>query len=239
MQNIKFAVAIPTISSYRTLPAAIESVIQQDVSTDLLLIQNGSPPAPICDEYEKKGVSVYRPGENLGCSASWNYAMNWAWERGHDKIFLMNDDFYMLDGDILQGIQNAILDNPQAHYHLDGFSAVCITKDMWNLVGNFDEGFYPAYFEDNDYYNRSMIHNIKWDLLPANIRHDHSSSVRSSAFLTMMNSRSFLLNKKRFIAKWGGPPHAETFKEPWDGKEPAMGNVKDLLREMGWTKFYE
>jgi GT2 family glycosyltransferase len=235
---MSFAVAIPTVTSVDTIDEAVISVLNQDVEAELLIIQNGSPVSEKCDAWEKKGIEIYRPDFNLGCSASWNYACRWAFQNGHDKIFLMNDDFELLDTDIFSKINQAYIDNPNAHYHLWGFSAVSISKDLFEKVGPFDEGFWPAYFEDNDYYQRSLRVGVEWiGIQDINVVHNGSSSVRSSVALTLINETTFTLNKQRYIAKWGGEPHFEKFEQPWDGNEPTFLNVRDLLKNKGWNHF--
>lgn len=233
-----FAVSMPSIAAPDALLQTIESVRFQNVETDILVVQNGSAVEDACNALEKEGVTIHRPGENLGCSGSWNYACKWAWEKGYDKIFLMNDDFLIREADGLQRIIDAIEENPNAHYHFAGFTSVCIRKELWDLVGEFDEGFWPAYYEDNDYYTRSIRLGIDWKIVPVEWYHYGSLSLRRSPYLNMLNSRSFPLNQKRYIAKWGGLPEHETFREAWNGEEPLVG-VRKQLEEMGWTKWYD
>lgn len=235
---MKFAVSMPSIAAPDALLQTVESVRFQNIDTDILVVQNGSAVEEACNSLEKEGVTIYRPGENLGCAGSWNYACKWAWEKGYDKIFLMNDDFLIREADGLQRIIDAIEENPNAHYHFAGFTSVCIRKELWDLVGEFDEGFWPAYYEDNDYYTRSVRLGIDWKIVPVEWFHYGSLSLRRSPYLSMLNSRSFPLNQKRYIAKWGGLPEHETFSVEWNGGEPQPG-VRSQLESMGWNKWYD
>jgi GT2 family glycosyltransferase len=233
-----FAVAMPSIAAPDALIQTVAAVKDQTVDTDVLVVQNGRTVGEACAQLEKEGVTIYRPGENLGCTGSWNYACRWAWEKGYDKVMLLNDDFIIQDQQGLQYIIDAIEENPMAHYHFAGFTSVCIRKELWDMVGEFDEGFWPAYYEDNDYYMRSILLGIEWKIVDVKWFHYGSLSLRRSPNLNMLNTRSFPLNKKRYLAKWGGLPTEETFLIPWNGGEPLPG-VKELLRQMGWNNWYD
>lgn len=233
-------IVIPTVSSVSTLDTAVRSVLNQEYETEILLVQNGDAVSEKCAEWEKlDNVFVHRPYFNLGCSASWNVGCEFMFDRGHDKTFLMNDDFELLDTDILTKIDKAYEDFSEAHYHLWGFSAVSVSEDLYEKVGGFDEGFWPAYYEDNDYYYRSVNLGIRWEgITNIHVNHITSSSTQSSPWLNRLNSKTFPLNHARYVAKWGGDPHHETFTEPWNGKEPTFGKTRELMSEMGWTEWY-
>jgi GT2 family glycosyltransferase len=235
-----FAIGIPTIAAPDALVQTVEAVLAQDVETDIVLIQNGIAVDDACKELESKNenVRVINPYFNMGCSASWNFACRWAWGRGHDKIMLFNDDFVMQQTDALSKIDQAIAEEPNAHYHFQGFTSVCIRRELWNKVGEFDEGFWPAYFEDNDYYQRSIKVGIDWKIVEIEKLHYNSLSLRRSPMLSMLNSRTFNMNSNRYVAKWGGPPHSETFDEPWNGQAPTVGNTRELMAAQGWNGWY-
>lgn len=235
---MKFAVSMPSIAAGDALLETVAALKTQNVETDILVIQNGSPVSEACDKLEQQGVTIHRPGVNLGCTGSWNYACKWAWDKGYDKVMLFNDDFIVQQPDALQLILDAIEDEPNAHYHFAGFTSVCIRKELWDKVGEFDEGFWPAYYEDNDYYYRSMALGIDWRIVDIKWFHYGSLSLRRSPYLSMLNSRTFPLNQKRYLAKWGGLPHEEKYTEPWNGGEPVLG-TKQILEQMGWERWYD
>jgi hypothetical protein len=83
-------------------------------------------------------------------------------------------------------------------------------------VGGFDEGFYPAYFEDNDFCYRCRLAEI-----PRVTDHFFSPEVyRNSMTIDKDGSlnTNFDTNKEKFAIKWGGEPGKEKFKVPYDGK---------------------
>lgn len=236
----KVLVVIPAIVSKRILKVVVNSVKKQTLSSDILIVQNGSEIDEVCKDLEQEGVNIYRPYDNLGCSASWNYGMKVASKNGYSHVLLLNDDLEFNEDTTLERLYSATIENPKAHHHVCGYSAVMISCENWELVGPFDEGFYPAYYEDNDYYQRSIAEGIGWEmLLGVDYTHLQSFSSKTSPQVSMLLRRTTPLNLQRYIAKWGGEPHHEGFKYPWNGGEPTFGNVKDILREQGWTKFYD
>jgi GT2 family glycosyltransferase len=55
-------------------------------------------------------------------------------------------------------------------------AAMAIRRATWQTVGRFDEGFYPAYYEDADYCYRARHHGIRVAHVPgARVMHLHSS----------------------------------------------------------------
>lgn len=235
-----WAVGIPSIAAPEALEATVNSVLEQDVGTEIVIVQNGKAVHGMCSELAlaHPQVHIIRPNFNMGCAASWNFACRWAWGRGHDKIMLLNDDFLMNDKTAFRKIDEAIAKEPNAHYHFAGFTSCSIRRELWNKVGEFDEGFWPAYFEDNDYYQRSVKLGIDWRIVDIPWSHEGSLSLRRSPQLSMLNSRTFVMNRNRYIAKWGGPPHAEEFDEPWNGGPPTYPNVREAMAAAGWEDWY-
>ncbi len=91
--------------------------------------------------------------------------------------------------------------------------------DLFEKVGPWDESFYPAYFEDNDYEYRIKL------LFPEKIRpvdditYEHIGSVtvkRLSGIELTQHHLAFERNKARYITKWGGLPREEKYKTPYN-----------------------
>jgi len=94
--------------------------------------------------------------------------------------------------------------------HGDGsFSLYIISKDAFNKVGDFDEGFVPAYFEDNDYLERMWQAGYKPQRFDGIVYYHitqgsmkHSTEVRKNYPVFMQK------NLEYFKSKWGFvPPH--------------------------------
>lgn len=203
-----------------------------------LIVANGGGILDAADWWARQGVAVWRPGRNIGASAAWNRACRWAFTTGHDAVLLLGDDIELTDQGTLGLFAEAYLAGGfrQMRFAADrGFSAVALTRDVWEEVGPFDEGFWPAYFEDNDYWRRFTLRGIPWEHVPAPTLHGGSpghargsSTIRTDSEMNSLNGQTFSLNRDRFAAKWGGQPHHETYAEPWNGG-PERPSTRDLL----------
>jgi len=233
MEPCRIAVAVPTIVPHGMLDRCIESILAQAlVRPDVLLIQNGPDMGLACTRWEQHGVVVYRPGRNLGVAASWNYACRWAWGRSHQSLVLLNDDIALTAPQTLSQFQAAVTAEPRCGYVLAGrgFAAFCFSRVVWEEVGPFDEGFWPAYLEDSDMQYRMKLRGIPWDHLDLPSEHFLSASIRSDEWLQSLIWMAYQLNKRRYVAKWGGlPEEGEIYTLPWNGAPP-LPSVRRLLK---------
>lgn len=107
------------------------------------------------------------------------------------------------------------------------FSAFMINKRCWEEVGEFDTGFFPAYFEDNDYHYRIKLAGLKAIVYPPAMFYHYGSRTQNESNPTpIVASIRFEANRAYYIEKWGGAPGGERFKVPFD----------DLTKTMKWTK---
>ena len=82
--------------------------------------------------------------------------------------------------------------------------------------GKFDEQFYPAYCEDNDYVYRLKLKGHKVYKTHELIPKVHRASMTLEKDYTLQTA--FHENKEKYIAKWGGAPDFEVFKNPYNKK---------------------
>jgi GT2 family glycosyltransferase len=212
----RLAVSIPAVASHGLLSGCLESVFaQQQVRADVLIVQN-SPKVSADSAHWQRGFSIYRPGRNIGVASSWNYACRWAWERGHDAVVLLNDDLVLNDRTTFAHFRASAGAQPRLLYFLAGcgFSAACITKTVWDEVGEFDEGFWPAYYEDNDMLRRAKLSGIAWRDIDLPSEHFRSAAIRKDPEINALNCIAFPLNQRRYIAKWGACPTAKSTASP-------------------------
>lgn len=201
--------------------------------TDVILVANGAPVLGLAELWQRRGVTVYRPGRNLGTSRSWNLLCRWAF-MGHDAVLILGDDVVLTDPGTIQGFSSFYAAAGFRHMRFvqdRGFSAVCVTRAVWDEVGGFDEGFWPAYFEDNDFWRRFHLRGIDWDhiLAPSDHLGGGSQTIKSDPELASLNNVTFPLNRDRYVAKWGAMPlQGEPWAEPWNGGRPLDG-VRELL----------
>jgi GT2 family glycosyltransferase len=227
----RIAVVIPTVVADELLDRCLQAVSAQvGVVVDVLLVQNGARVAAVCDRWERAGVNIVRPGENLGVAASWNFGCRWAWERGHHAVVLLNDDLVLLETSALGRFVEAVGSQARQLYFGVGcgFSCACVTRAVWGELGAFDEGFWPAYYEDNDMLARAKLAGVPWRDVELAAYHESSATIRLDAGMGALNGIAFPLNQRRYVAKWGGLPHRETFTTAWGGASP-WPSVKDML----------
>ena len=216
----RLAVGIPTIAAHGLLARCIRSVLaQEDVAADVVLVQNGPAVDLVCRYWQAQGLAVHRPRVNLGVAGAWNVACRWAWARGHDAIVLLNDDMVLVDRAILARFQQAVDSEPRCLYFLvgRGFGAVCLSRVVWDELGPFDEGFWPAYHEDNDMHRRATLAGIPWRDIAGESDHFGSAAIRTDRRLEALNQLTFPVTQQRYVAKWGGLPGEERFTRPFDG----------------------
>jgi GT2 family glycosyltransferase len=58
------------------------------------------------------------------------------------------------------------------------WQAFCLGYEAVRAVGLFDEGFFPAYFEDTDYIRRALAKNVPIVKLDVALEHDNSSTIQ-------------------------------------------------------------
>jgi GT2 family glycosyltransferase len=216
----RLAVGIPAVAAHGFLGRCVQSVLaQEDAAPDILLVRNGRAVDLVCRYWQAQGLAVHRPRHNLGVAGAWNAACRWAWARGHDAILLLNDDMELAEPAILARFREAVDAEPRGLYFLTGrgFGAACISRVVWDELGPFDEGFWPAYHEDNDMHRRAALAGIPWRDVPGRSEHLGSAAIRTDRRLVALNLQTFPLTQQRYVAKWGGLPGYERFVRPFDG----------------------
>jgi hypothetical protein len=84
-------------------------------------------------------------------------------------------------------------------------------------VGRWDVRL-PTYFSDNDYYRRARLAGFEIIETGLEVGHVGSATIRSDGRLDFLKSVTFPMAAQYYQTRWGGPPGAETFAEPFDGK---------------------
>ena len=216
----RLAVGIPAVAAHGYLDRCVRSVqAQEGVAPDILIVRNGPAVDLVCRYWEAQGLAVHRPRHNLGVAGAWNAACRWAWLRGHDAVVLLNDDLELTDPAILARFREAVDAEPRGLYFLTGrgFGAACVSRVVWDELGPFDEGFWPAYHEDNDMHRRASLAGIPWRDVAGHSEHFGSAAIRTDRGLEALNQLTFPLTQQRYVAKWGGLPGDERFSRPFDG----------------------
>lgn len=107
------------------------------------------------------------------------------------------------------------------------FSAYMINRRCWEEVGKFDEGFFPAYFEDNDYHYRIKLAGLKAIVYPpALFFHYGSRTQNESGDIPLVPGSLFEKNRSYFIRKWGGVPGNEAFTHPYNDEDKSIRHTQ-------------
>ena len=110
------------------------------------------------------------------------------------------------------------------------FSAFAVDRDCWDKIGEFDEIFAPAYFEDNDYHYRMNLAELPAIVYPPAMFFHFASRTNAEAAedgKPIISNGMFENNRASYVKKWGGLPGKETFKTPFN--DPAK-TVKSTLQ---------
>jgi len=68
-------------------------------------------------------------------------------------------------------------------------------------LGLFDEAFFPAYFEDNDYNTRANHHGVPITKLPVETLHENSATIYANPVFAQKNSATFIsIMRTRLLA---------------------------------------
>jgi hypothetical protein len=160
-------------------------------------------------EFEGKGATILYYPENIGVAKSWNTGL----KAGCDWTFFVSVNVAFPNGfsEVLAELNKAndyyLLTD--VAWHCNAISKKCVEK-----IGLFDENFYPAYYEDTDYYYRMRM---------ANFDIGEKQVVNSIPAETMRQANSldgglklnFVQLAEYYKEKWGGFPGHETFTTPW------------------------
>lgn len=163
-------------------------------------------------------VNVIRPTENLGVARSWNI---FHMLTRPSKLIISNDDVVLNHNAIASMIDYGHDFVGLTHDGGNSSAWACFyqSENIWDKVGNYDEFFWPAYFEDNDYHYRMKLAGFEASYLTGHSTHEGSATLKSIDQIhkdTM--ERCFKRSKSYYISKWGGEPGKETFTSPFNSQ---------------------
>jgi GT2 family glycosyltransferase len=174
-------------------------------------------------------------GENRGLSRTWNDSLLDGYDEGADVVVIANDDVAFSPGDLDRLAAKAIACRDRyivscAGYHerhgrrlpSHGYSCFAVNPVALEVLGCFDENFFPAYCEDQDYARRAALAGLSEEnCADTEVVHAGSSAIFASEELRQRNARTQALNLAYYARKWGAPAGAERFTTPFG--EPSFG----------------
>lgn len=210
---IEFFVGIPTYICFDLLHKCIESVLASDwLPRRIYVIDNSGGTFP---GHPSRRVEVFTPTHNLGAGGSFNFLYP---AISPKPLIQLNDDI-----EVSPDLLRAMLSTIGQVVVGDGSSAgtaIMIRQDAWEKVGSFDPQFWPAYYEDCDWFYRASLFGIK----PVCPRSGGFLNNGPSATKARMNpadreivDNQYSVNTDYYRKKWGGPPNQEIFTIPFGG----------------------
>ena len=213
---MKYLLGIPFANREDLLRRAIQSV--QPLWQHTLIVDN-SETRLVPSAWQ---AEIVAPPVPLTFSQSMNLLQQRAGEAGCDALFYMHNDAEPASGTperLLAAVEEALASRPRwgvAFTHYDTLAAVNMA--MVREVGPWDTTL-PQYFADNDYYRRLRL--CGWEVLETGLPVSHleggSRTINSDAHRLFLNSVTFPLYERYYVAKWGGAPGRETYGKPFNG----------------------
>jgi GT2 family glycosyltransferase len=206
---MKLIIGIPTINRADLLNEALANYFEDFKQTEIVICDNGGQEIIT----RENNFVIYKPEKNLGVSGSWNMIMDYADKVKATHVLMLNDDIYL--GKSEEEINTIIrLWNPEFLCTELNWCSFILSVDAYKKIGKFDENFFPAYFEDNDYFRRMMLLNmpIIMNAMLNPIIYRNSMTILKTPEL----NNGFEKNRQYYISKWGGQPTQETFSTPFN-----------------------
>jgi len=205
------AMGIPTINQAEFLNTALETYKSTFYGRHIYIVDNGH------QEINKsfQGVRVMTQKQNIGVASSWNLICKCAFNNGYTHVAILNDDIITdKNADSLEDYIDDVGAGLFVGYK--NWSMFIISYETYKEVGEFDENFKGAYFEDNDYLYRCRLKNIiieQTELMNPET-YNQSMSIKKDPLL----NENFESNKAYYISKWGGVPTEEKYVKPFNTK---------------------
>ena len=211
---------VPVLNRYDLLQRMLDSV---DVSVDhLLVIDNGASvmaeplELKLGDNFAK--VTHLRMPANLGVAGSWNLGIK-SFPYAH-RFFIVSNDVVFAPG-ALAKLAEAKRDEITLTASAPFWQAFALGDEAVSDLGLFDEcGFFPAYFEDNDYMRRAEFVGVNVRRLDLDLIHDNSSTIKAG--YQDKNNKTFFANQRLYEAKIASNDYS------------AGVYSLDIRRENGW-----
>jgi GT2 family glycosyltransferase len=186
---------VPVLNRYDLLQRMLDSV---DVPVDhLLIIDNGlgTDTLELSDKFAK--VTHLRMPANLGVAGSWNLGIK-SFPYAH-RWFIVSNDVVFQPG-ALEKLAQARRNEITLTADAPNWQAFALGDEAVTDLGLFDEcGFYPAYFEDNDYMRRAEFAGVNIRKLDIDLHHDNSSTIKSG--YQSKNDKTFFANQRYYQSK--------------------------------------
>lgn len=218
MRSERVFVGIPILNRVDLLERCLDHV---DHPADLLVVNNNSIHqgfnGRLCRQAQARGFEVSHQPRNLGVAASWNLILRTGMARGFDLVFIGSNDTFLYPGS-LAAVAALEKHDDEVIWHLHSWNFFAIHRRAVERVGWFDENFYPAYKEDQDYAYRCKLAGVKRIqayFTGAGADHLESQTIHGDPHYLARNQHTYLVNRDYYRAKWGGDFRCERYTMPF------------------------
>lgn len=217
----------PVIRRYELLSELMKSLKTNSLQPDgVIIVDNGGKLPEHQIDFPTNSTFVY-PEKNIGVAGAWNTILDKA--SPGDYVIISNDDIRLMSHS-LKAIVDGLKEHPLVCAH--GFALFGMRRSLVDQIGWFDENFFPAYFEDNDYVRRLRLAGMEIHEVAAGAAHVGSASLHclpqeeQDAF-----SEVFAKIRSYYVRKWGRRPEkGECFSKPFNGKVPTGWRERSVTR---------
>jgi GT2 family glycosyltransferase len=223
--------------------------MKHEYELDLIAIVNSFQGSEKDFEFITQSFDVVDVNDKNNLARAWNKGIKAAIERGADYVLVINLDL-VFHSQFLNNLVEFAKFNPEAimwsghewsdqeNLELaplsseisDAAHAACflIDKRLFEIVGDFDEQFEPAYHEDSDMLYRIKLKKLK-TMSTKKALFYHLDRVTLKGAINngdrdMLDTLRICMDlcMEKYAKKWGGLPGRERYKEPYDGKVGAI-----------------
>lgn len=243
-RDYPLAIICPVVNCLEYTKQFIES-IKTKLKYKIIIIDNASTDGTtgyLISISKKYPIRVIKSSYNMGVSAAWNLGIRTAIEEYHSNYFLIPNNDIILYSKTIDTLINTIQKKDvvlATSFNIntgDGlprnvddtntlikekiteepdFSCFMIKKETIEKIGYFDERYYPAYFEDNDYHYRIKVAGLKAVKTTNSVYfHFGSMTIKNNETTRALSNNFYLNNKEYYKNKWGGYPGQEKNKYP-------------------------
>lgn len=189
---------VPTLTGHDRLHDLFDS-IDYPVDHAVIINNNAKRFVNVYSNFVEQ-VSVVTLPSNLGVAASWNLGIKVtpmsAW------WLIVNDDVTFNPGSLAKFADEVDLYGDMVIANsMSPWCCFALTEKVVDIVGLFDEAFYPAYFEDTDYARR-VRHYLGEDTISSpdiTVNHRNSSTIGDG--YAEQNQRTYHENYRTFEEK--------------------------------------
>lgn len=219
------------VGTERLFKTAMLDSDKHDITFYLFLHGQGEDIASKCKELTAEYPSRFFDfGINRGLSKSWNDGILAASSDGCGVIIIANDDIYFSPDDINKIVKKSLACRSNymisvAGMHIEhnclepshGYSCFSLNPIGIEVIGAFDENFFPIYMEDCDHHYRAMLAGLQeGNCEDTEVFHEGSIAIRRDELLSIQNMATHRKNAEYYTRKWGGLNEQETFLFPFN-----------------------